>query len=1324
MFLRKKLKAFGGIEIILAGSIMTLTMVSLLGLLFYSQDSIKRENLSSKASSVANEGMEAVSSIRDRAFSELTEGLHGLSFIDGQWEFLGQSDDTGNFSRTVTVSTVSENIKKVAVAVNWLRGPGRISGISLYKYFSNWQGTESFNCDRWFADGEYFSYHQTACDKGDLVLAEANVLYEGLISNGNSLEFSASSDYIQTNLTAADLNIDGNKPRTVELWAKTYSFTDKESLFAFGAPASAGRDFSLRTLNSDNRWRLQLWGAYDIDFDYTSLNKWVHFAIVHDGARTNVYADGILMNGRDNTLDTVADQNLDIARWSHWSLPSTFNGRIREFRIWDRALDQSEILSNMSKQMVGNESNLTAYWPLDEGVGTQTMEKVSGIEYSFVGSPVWTKDIPDSSEFLPEGNRVSKVYNLDEYKNIVSSNISWVKDVQDFKTALSFNGSPNYVLVNNSDKLNPANISIATWVKWNIDPSTGASWSTIVNKDGDNHYRLQHNSSNTAFEFGIRTENGGRHVSGTTAPQEGVWYFLVGTYDGSSLKIYVDGVLERSTNINGNLVTSIADLNIGRRAPGNRYFNGEIDELSIFDRALSSEEIEVMMNQEVKNPVADNSLMAYYKFNEESGATALDSSGNSNNGLIIFSTPEPYRVESQFFSKIDIHTAISNSNTVEPTTYDLAENNSPIIGVNPGDNLSGKYLWIKQSLETYNIYNTPRLKSLSFNIESDELILSQADQLSIDTSSAEVNPSDRNQVRQAYLSNIGPDNIINIKKIRPIWSGVLANRELESITIGGVSVWSGSEPSGSILDLNTPYDLALGDSPEIIFNFNRNVRNIVLYANFTMTDDSQKQGGILADSGVDLISPSAINDLGSTGIAERSITLSWTAPGDDGDDGLASSYEIRYSQNNITDANWESASIFSGAPMPEMAGTLQSVEVGNLAVNTGYYFAIKTTDDSGNTSDISNIVYDVTTGLNQAERLLIDSSGGQASGFNVIGINLSNLGPSQSISIKKIKPSWSGISSIYRLASISIGGSNVWSGWASSGTELELNNPLDLNFLSGEYPLIFRFSGVVNNINLYAGFIMADDSQKQQNMIAGEGVDSTPPATISDLRLGAKDHESVTLSWTAPGDDGNTGLASYYEIRYSQSEITDSNWSSADIFLEPPLPEMAGNNQSVIINNLSFSTGYYFAIKTTDDNGNISALSNIFHTTTNELPQSTYLQVDISGAEIGPNPLNDRNVSGIIIDNNSSSNISIKSISGTWTSRRVREIFINGSSIWTGSSSSGGVINLSTPYTLIPGEGPYNLRLRFNNRFSGQTINYLDFTLSDDSVKRSDSKSF
>ena len=129
--------------------------------------------------------------------------------------------------------------------------------------------------------------------------------------------------------------------------------------------------------------------------------------------------------------------------------------------------------------------------------------------------------------------------------------------------ALSFNGSSNNVSINNSVNLNfTTSMSVSAWIKWNIDPNSGMAYATIVNKNGDSQYRLQHNATNSKFEFGIKTNTGGTYVTSSTSPIIDVWYHLVGTWDGNLIKIYVNGNLEQAGTRSGIIFREVmaADL--------------------------------------------------------------------------------------------------------------------------------------------------------------------------------------------------------------------------------------------------------------------------------------------------------------------------------------------------------------------------------------------------------------------------------------------------------------------------------------------------------------------------------------------------------------------------------------------------------------------------------------------------------------------------------------------------------------------------------------------------------------------------------------------
>jgi hypothetical protein len=84
---------------------------------------------------------------------------------------------------------------------------------------------------------------------------------------------------------------------------------------------------------------------------------------------------------------------------------------------------------------------------------------------------------------------------------------------------------------------------------------------------------------------------------------------------------------------------------------------------------------------------------------------------------------------------------------------------------------------------------------------------------------------------------------------------------------------------------------------------------------------------------------------------------------------------------------------------------------------------------------------------------------------------------------------------------------------------------------------------------------------------------------------------SVTLTWITPGDDGSVGLASQYDIRYAQFEITEENWTSATRATGLPVPKQPGREETFVVSGLDDATQYYFAIRTADEVPNWSPLS-------------------------------------------------------------------------------------------------------------------------------------
>jgi fibronectin type III domain protein len=95
--------------------------------------------------------------------------------------------------------------------------------------------------------------------------------------------------------------------------------------------------------------------------------------------------------------------------------------------------------------------------------------------------------------------------------------------------------------------------------------------------------------------------------------------------------------------------------------------------------------------------------------------------------------------------------------------------------------------------------------------------------------------------------------------------------------------------------------------------------------------------------------------------------------------------------------------------------------------------------------------------------------------------------------------------------------------------------------------------------------------------------------------------QSLLLSWTAPGDDGNVGRATTYELRYSETAVasdTVSWWGAAINVGALPAPRTAGSAESFTVAGLDSGTTYYFIIRTADEVPNWSGFSNVAVRTT------------------------------------------------------------------------------------------------------------------------------
>lgn len=212
----------------------------------------------------------------------------------------------------------------------------------------------------------------------------------GIYSAGNDhyLDFDGAGDYL--NLGQGTHQITGNAPRTIEAWAYAEAFNGG-GIFQAGPTGSTGRDFSMRTMGTDNQWRIQLWGTPDFDVTLPgSKDSWHHYCVSFDGNAARVYYDGQLVTTRTISINTGIN-DFWIGRWAG----SFFNGKIDEIRVWDKALDAATIAAWQDHSLTPSHpdyAHLMAYYPIDEGNGFVVNDQsVNGHTGSLVGIPDWRR---------------------------------------------------------------------------------------------------------------------------------------------------------------------------------------------------------------------------------------------------------------------------------------------------------------------------------------------------------------------------------------------------------------------------------------------------------------------------------------------------------------------------------------------------------------------------------------------------------------------------------------------------------------------------------------------------------------------------------------------------------------------------------------------------------------------------------------------------------------------------------------------------------------------------------------------------------------------
>ena len=186
------------------------------------------------------------------------------------------------------------------------------------------------------------------------------------------------------------------------------------------------------------------------------------------------------------------------------------------------------------------------------------------------------------------------------YQGQIIGNANWASG--EVGNALHFDGVDSHVSVPDSPTLDLTTAgTVGAWIYMDaIMPFGGIIHKGDRTDFSDEAYTLQFWTGNTII---LGLNNGQYMVQTTTAFSTNTWYYVVGTWDSTGMRIYVNGTLNNSTVSTGTAINSSGSLNIGAQTSTyydgtyhNFPFKGVIDEAAIYNRALTSDEIKLYYN--------------------------------------------------------------------------------------------------------------------------------------------------------------------------------------------------------------------------------------------------------------------------------------------------------------------------------------------------------------------------------------------------------------------------------------------------------------------------------------------------------------------------------------------------------------------------------------------------------------------------------------------------------------------------------------------------------------------------------------------------------
>src|SRR5207248_6431072 len=169
--------------------------------------------------------------------------------------------------------------------------------------------------------------------------------------------------------------------------------------------------------------------------------------------------------------------------------------------------------------------------------------------------------------------------------------------------AFSFSSNGDEVLVTHNGNQNTgAQITLDAWIKPSSTLESGSNQhASIINKRTPGNaqgyaFELDNENAANGLRFELQTSDGGFGVLVTNATTPDAWQHVAATYDGSTMTIFVNGVAVGSTAATGTINSVTNDLVIGRNIVNGQSFPGLLDEVELFNRAVSQSELQAIYN--------------------------------------------------------------------------------------------------------------------------------------------------------------------------------------------------------------------------------------------------------------------------------------------------------------------------------------------------------------------------------------------------------------------------------------------------------------------------------------------------------------------------------------------------------------------------------------------------------------------------------------------------------------------------------------------------------------------------------------------------------